>query len=416
MSRKKQVRKVMGKAKILFIEKHLFDVTLDSLIFPTGEKEPSIKAFRLEGVSLLLARSAVVCGLCPLGVPKECHEEVYEVTYEGGDSPLEQAVGSTIGKFCQDSKNTWKPLRMMCDTTSISVMGDIKAYESWIMYLKNQDLPEFDEIASVVASKLGLFIASPKHEPETFDLAAVKRIAGEEWLTDWFKQYETYRSTLKKGVCVYALPYEAYEGAGSVSSTSSKKEVEVTTLDEIFEEDLPEDFGLGASLPEKTETAITSVVSADDFFGDEDFDLPTALPTKKIDAGKLIKKAKSMGEEPTMMHATGGNPYLTMTDLDNHIQKSKAYANKVNFTPEEKQAIVDHFSFLVGKQYFHAIELARKEGMELMVERIEGFAKNKFPNERAHQLRVTVRDPRPVTSVYPSEEGIVVSVNGLVGM
>ena len=419
MTWEKQVkRRDMSKAKILYIEKHLFDVTLDSLILPSEEKEPTIKAFRLENVSLLLARSAVICGVCPLGIPKGWHEEPYEVTYEGGDSPLEQAVGGTVGKFCKDSKDTWKPFRVMCDSTSITVMGTIKAYGNWIGYLKQQALREFDEVASVIESKLGLPITSPKPDPEVFDLADVKHIAGKEWLGEWFKNYETYRSTLKKGVCVYALPYELYEGPkvkkeeeirAPTPLWESKKTETAATLDEIFEEDIPEDFGAEENL-------VPKVVKVEDFFEVDLFGVDSETTTKNFDVGKLIKKARNMGEEPTTIHASAGNPYVTMEQLDQHIQRSKAYQNKVKFTEEEKQVIIDHFSFLVGKTYFEGIELARKEGMDLVVERIEGFTKNKFPNERAYQLRVSVRDPKPVTSVYPSELGVIVSVNGLVGM
>ena len=67
--------------------------------------------------------------------------------------------------------------------------------------------------------------------------------------------------------------------------------------------------------------------------------------------------------------------------------------------------------------YFsEAAKVVEREGMSLVVEKIDGYPKNKFPNINPSQIKVIVSDPTPLNKGCPSNLGKVSMLTGLAGL
>jgi hypothetical protein len=153
------------------------------------------------------------------------------------------------------------------------------------------------------------------------------------------------------------------------------------------------------------------IITINDFLGG----FGISSPAEEVpDIRQLILKTRQVGEEPTTIKTSGYNNYATQADLDFHREKHKSY--DVSFSKKEVDTIINHFARLRTMNFYQAREEAKREGMDLWVERIEGHARNKFSNIRPYQMAVTVKDPHPKNGGCPSDEGVVVEITGLVGV
>jgi len=356
----------------------------------------NIHVFRLEKVSMLLVRSAVLRHMVPCGIPDKVHPESIVVKYEPvTKEDMETVLGVMVEKFCDDSVAKWSPRISCASLSSITTIATKDSYSTWVEYLKGQNLDEFTLVANKIAADLDLSAFLSFQKPEIVGVDTLDAL-GLKSDDPWLSNYLTYQRILKKPVYQYALPYH------EVTVVIAEKQKEMPSLVPL--EDQMYDFEV---LLGKIKT-----ISMDDFL--ETSEKSITRISGGVDVHQLISRARSIGEEPTTIKITGPTHYATQADLDYHHLKSTSY--EAFFTEEEIQAILDYFSYTIGMPFDEAKERVAREGMELVVEKIEGYTNNKFSNIRPYQIRAIVKDPRPMNKSKPSQLGVVSELTGLVGI
>lgn len=355
---------------------HLQGLPLNPSIVPYSHNYPegSVKAFRLEHVSLLLARSAEKYHLTPFGIPEETHPECIEI-FGGLGGSLTKALDKALNQFFKDSVKKWHPGKCCASLTSINLFGEVGKYSAWIEYLSRQGLEEFSWVATEISSILSLSPPSFQSSPEIFEMP--RSLADETWKRD----YQTFQKIYEAPTYQYALPYP----------------IEATRP--------PEPPQPPQSVPEKEEIR---ELTAFDFLEGEIIQSPrdTIL--------RILERISAIGEEPTTIKTTGYAHYATLADLDYHHQKSSSYS--ASFTKAEILQVLEHFSYIIGMSFDEAAKVVKREGMEIVLDKIEGYPQLKTPNKNPKQIKVVVRDPQPKNKGCPGPLGVVVALTGLAGL
>lgn len=386
----------MSQARVVHVINHPLNPSLEPYDGNSSTSGP-VHIFRLEKVSMLLVRSGVLRNLVPYGIPDKVYPETIRFKYEPiTQQDMETVLGVMVEKFCDDSVDKWSPRISCASLSSITTVGDVDAYSAWVEYLKSQKLEEFTLVADKIAAELALKDFSSLAGPEIIDVDNID--LGLKSDDPWMANYLTYQRILQKPVYQYALPY--HEVMLPIANTKHR-EIPISHSGET--EVLDDQFLVLSKTKAKT-------LTIDDFFETT----PEKSKLQDIDVHQLISRARTIGEEPTTIKITGPTYYATQADLDFHYLKSRSY--EANFTDVEVKAILDHFSYVVGLPFDEAKEMVVSEGMDLVVEKIEGHPKNKFSNIRPYQIRAIVKDPRPMNQSKPSNMGVVSELTGLVGI
>jgi hypothetical protein len=140
---------------------------------------------------------------------------------------------------------------------------------------------------------------------------------------------------------------------------------------------------------------------------------PSPEKAQSIDVYDVIGRLNQLGEKPSALVLAPGQRYATMEQCDDHHRRNKDYDISIISDPE-RTAVLNYFSYVVGMTFWEAENKVRKEGMKLVVGKIVGNRRTKFITTDLRKIKVEVRDPRPVNSECPSENGIITKVMGFV--
>lgn len=355
-------------------------VNSDLTLFLLPSPEAQIRAVRIQGISFLLAKSAFDVGLCPFGISLKSEgkmEVVYELQPQEGE--LENQIGKLAAKFCNETSNE----RSGNNLTQIVAIGHLSLYSEWVTLLESWRLPEGIFIANEIKRELGVSSLNTSYEPPSPPIDGSR---------EYQNKYNTFHKVL--GGNDTSSPVHYYSLPISLGPTPSREE-----KIEKREASKPH-----VDLSKQRVMTVSDFMNASSGFESD----------REIDVRNLIMRANQIGEEPTTVKVTGHSHYATQGDWDLHVEKSKAY--DPSFSRREVDAIIEHFSFLKTKTFYQGRDEAKKQGMDLWVERIEGYPRNKYSNIRPYQMCVTIRDTNPKNGSCPSLEGIIVDITGLVGV
>lgn len=361
-----------------------------------GIDVPTNKTIRVEKVSLLAISKAKDTGLLTLGVPKDVVGIVTVPDYRVSDptdptdpNTVEGVLGAlVVSKIRALVVRDGTPLKGYL--TSVTFHGSAEQFRLWAGNLISMGLEECTGIGKDIIHLIGGeptfvdHIFSPTKDPE---------------LT-------VFENTLGKPVYLYLEEYNSDSKDPELKSTETKKSVNL----EVISEAKPWS-GVDQTIRDYLTNETKSQPAAlDSLFVSEFF---TPKEESAIDADEVIAKINQLGEKPTTLTLPPGQRYATLQQFEDHRDRNKRYDISV-ITDTERNVVLNHFSYIVGMRFWEASNKVKQEGMKLAVGRIEGHRATNFITTDLRRIAVKVKDPRPVNSERPSEQGIITEIIGLV--
>lgn len=344
----------------------LLPYDLDVSAFHTYGKSKVLDiTIRLENVSLLVISRADP--LKTLGIPEDDIGIINVSNYLSEDQTIESTLGNLAVSKINAIKNRLP--RKMAHLTSVTYHGPREDFLRWAGSLISMGLSETKEVGFAVASLVGgepifeerLYV--PFKDPELNHFDSMLTIPIHLYLMNWISDSPRDERSQKD------------ESRQKDESTHSRRS-EKTNLDSVFS----------------------------DMFGNKE---------KGYDVYEIIAKINELGVKPSSLILNPGQRYATIQQFDEFSDRNKEY-NISKISSDERNCVLNHFSYIIGMKYREAINKVTQEGMKLAVGRIEGRPPTKFLTTDMRRISVLVRDPHPVNSENPSEMGIIVEILGFV--
>lgn len=351
---------------------------LDVSVYPLGSNSSNIiKTIRAEKISLLAISKSKDTGLTTLGIPDDVLGIVTVTSYdpEGSEPTVESVLGDlAISKIrlipsIPGSKTT----RYNAHLSSVTYHGEKEHFLKWSGNLISLGLPECSEIGKTIVDIIG---GEPIFSDHIF-------------IPSKNPQLRAYDNVLTKPVHLYLEEYDP-KGVGVPPPPPNPSPIPA---------------------PELKDQPPTPKNLLDAFF--MDMIAPSPEKAQSIDIYDVIGRLNQLGEKPSALVLAPGQRYATMEQCDDHHRRNKDYDISIISDPE-RTAVLNYFSYVVGMTFWEAENKVRKEGMKLVVGKIVGNRRTKFITTDLRKIKVEVRDPRPVNSECPSENGIITKVMGFV--
>lgn len=349
---------------------------LDVSVYPLGSSPSNIiKTIRAEKISLLAISKAKGTGLTTLGIPDDVLGVVTVTSYD--PEILEPTVESVLGDLAISKIRLIPPIlgpkmtRYNAHLSSVTYHGEKENFLRWAGNLISLGLQECSEIGKTIVGIIG---GEPIFSDHIF-------------IPSKNPQLKTYDRVLNKPVHLYLEEY----GGGEVESVGV------------------------VELPRPVVTPEVQPPAPQNFLDSLFMDMinPQSQTAKSIDVYDVIGRINQLGEKPSALVLAPGQRYATMEQCDDHYRRNKDYDISV-ISDLEREAVLSYFSYVVGMNFSEAENKVRKEGMKLVVGKIIGNRRTKFITTDLRKIKVEVRDPRPVNSECPSQNGVITKVIGFV--